>query len=70
MTLFERLWSSKPWARRVGIILIHLSLWIAAFQLALYIRFEGAPPVPFSENVLRAALVLLAVVRRSPNERA
>ncbi len=60
MTLFERLWSSKPWARRFGIIVIHLSLWIAAFQLALYIRFEGTPPEPFSENVIRAALVLLA----------
>jgi FlaA1/EpsC-like NDP-sugar epimerase len=61
MTLIERLWSSKPWVRRLGIVVIHLSLWVAAFQLALYIRFEGGPlPRPFEDNTVRAALVLLA----------
>jgi FlaA1/EpsC-like NDP-sugar epimerase len=60
MAVFERLWSSKPWARRLGIVLLHLTLWAAALELALYIRFEsGTLPHPFDENFTRAIAVLM-----------
>jgi FlaA1/EpsC-like NDP-sugar epimerase len=64
MTLIERLWSSNPGARRIGIVSLHWLLWSIALVTAFYLRFDGFSPPPadrrFFEALPFATLVLLA----------
>src|SRR5438128_2423632 len=59
MSLLETLWISRAWVRRLGIVLLHVALWCVAFLLALEIRFEGAVPTPYDDNMWRALGALL-----------
>lgn len=60
-TLAARLWNYTP-ARRVGVAALHGLVWIGAFALALWIRFDGAVP-KFEIQTAQQAVITLLVLR-------
>ena len=46
-------------ARRVGSVLLHVALWVAAFWLALCVRFDGAGWLPPGASALTALFLLI-----------